>query len=198
MYASSYKFRDEMKVQLEDLLDFKFIKPSKSNHQSAILFVRKEDGSWRMCFDYRKLNSMTEIDNYPLPNICDIFTKCRGNRYFSKIDLRSGYHNIVIKEADRYKTAFITPWGLFEWSRLTFGFVNAQAIFQRNMDNIFRQFPFVVAYVDDIFIMSRNETEHMKHLNTVAILLHNHGLKVRLSKCHFFASELKYLGHIVT
>lgn len=113
-YPSAYKWTAEMKKQCMDLLKYSFISHSKSNYQSAILFVPKPDGTWRMCFDYRKLNHITVRDNYKLPNMNDLFTKFSGNRYFSSIDMRSAYHNVSIKPSDRHKTAFITPFGLFE------------------------------------------------------------------------------------
>ena len=197
-YSSAHKWTDEIRQQCIELMKAGFIHRSKSQYQSAILFVAKPDGTWRMCFDYRKLNEQTVPDNYNLPNMNDLFTKFRGNRFFSSIDMRSAYHNVPIAKKDQHKTAFITPWGLFEWSRLTFGFRNAPAHFQRSMDRIFQAYPFVLVYLDDIFVMSRTEEEHLEHLRAIAAELEKYNLKTRLSKCSFFAAELQYLGHVVT
>ena len=122
---------------------------------------------WRMCVDYRILNSMTIPDNYPIPNIHDIYGKLAGHKWFSALDLRHGYHHIAIRPEDRYKTAFIAHHGLFEFNRMTFGFVNAPAAFQRAMDFIFKDLPFVIVYLDDILIMSKTEQEHLTHLRVV-------------------------------
>ena len=197
-YPSAYKWTNEIKAQCMELLIAGFIKRSKSQYQSAILFVAKPDGTWRMVFDYRKLNDITIADNYNLPNMNDLFTKFRGNRFFSSLDMRSGYYHIPIAERDQHKTAFITPWGLFEWTRMAFGFKNAPAHFQRCMDSIFQSYPFVLVYLDDIFVMSPTAELHIQHLNIVIDLLIENNMKTRLSKCSFFAVELKYLGHIIS
>lgn len=197
-YASAHMWSEEIRRQCMELFVAGFIRRSNSEYQSAILFVSKPDDTWRMCFDYRKLNAMTIPDKYNLPNINTLFTKFRGKKYFSSFDMRSAYHNIVIAEKDRHKTAFITPWGLFEWNRLTFGLRNAPAHFQRCMDKIFQKYDFVLVYLDDIFVMSETADEHMEHLEIVAEELRKLGLKTRLSKCNFFAKRVKYLGHIVT
>ena len=165
-YPSAYKWSDEIRAQCMELLVAGFIQRSKSEYQSAILFVSKPDGTWRMCMDYRKLNDITVPDNYGLPNMNDLFTKFRGNKYFSSLDMRSGYHHVVIAKKDRHKSAFITPFGLFEWTRLTFGFRNAPAHFQRCMDSIF-QYKFVLVYLDDISVMSATAEKHIEDLETV-------------------------------
>ncbi len=197
-YPSAYRWTDEIKKQCIELLRAGFITRSSSRYQSSILFVPKPDGTWRMCIDYRKLNAITEDDMYKLPNINDIFARIRNKKYFSSIDLKSAYHNGRIKASDRAKTAFITPWGLFQWNRLTFGFKNAPSYWQRQMDALFQHLPFVIVYVDDILVMSNSAEEHMDHLRQVFGILKKHQLGTRLAKCTFFATELEYLGHVIT
>ena len=144
--------------------------------------------------DYRKLNELTVDDKYSLPNMNDLFTKFRNCRFFSTLDLGSGYHHVRVKPADRHKTAFITPWGLFEWVRMTFGFKNAPAHFQRAMDSIFQDLSFVLVYLDDVFVMSATEAEHVQHLRIVCERFRAYNLKCRLSKCEFLKTELTYLN----
>ncbi|MCP4477936.1 MAG: hypothetical protein GY818_07580 [Planctomycetaceae bacterium] len=141
---------------------------------------------------------MTIPDHYPIPNIHDIYGKLSGHEWFSALDLRHGYHHLEVRPEDRYKTAFITHHGLFEFNRMTFGFVNAPAAFQRAMDYIFRDLSFVVVYIDDILIMSKTEEEHMRHLRIVFEILETYNLVIRKEKCQFFVKELKYLGFILS
>ena len=197
-YKLAYKWEEELRAQVQQLLDDGLIRRSSSPYQSAVLFVPKADGTWRMCFDFRILNSRTIIDRYRLPNMNDIFARLRGNKIFSSFDLRSGYHHIRIKPEDQIKTAFITPFGLFEWKRLTFGFVNAPSHFQRAMDSIFGAYDFIIVYLDDIIVMSCDEDTHLRHLVIVFGLLKQYNMKIRLDKCRFFMHVLKYLGHTIT
>ena len=147
---------DEIDKQCNKLLEAGFIRPSNSNFASPVLMVPKKiigDNplEWRMCIDYRKLNSMTIPDHYPLPNIQSIYRRFAGNYYFSSLDLRHAYHHIEIRPQDRHKTAFITHKGLFEWIRMTFGFSNAPAAFQRAINYIFRDLEFVIIYLDELY-----------------------------------------------
>ena len=151
-----------------------------------------------MCIDYRRLNSMTIKDHYPLPNIQSIYRKFAGNYYFSSLDLRHAYHHIAIRDEDRHKTAFITHKGLFEWTRMTFGFANAPSAFQRAINYVLRDLEFVIVYLDDILILSKTEEEHIIHLRRVFQRLSEYNLKLRFDKCKFFKKELKYLGFILT
>ena len=152
---------------------------------------------WRMCIDYRRLNSMTIKDHYPLPNIQTLYRRFAGKKLFASLDLRHAYHHIEIRPEDRHKTAFITHKGLFEWNRMTFGFANAPAAFQRAVNYIFRDLDFVIVYLDDILILSESEEQHIQHLETVFERLSEYNLKIRYDKCSFFQPELKYLGFIL-
>ena len=201
-YKSSFEQLDEIDEQCNQLLEAGFIIPSNSNFASPVLMVPKKivgnkPLEWRMCIDYRRLNSMTIKDHYPLPNIQSIYRKFAGNHYFSSLDLRHACHHIEIRPQDRHKTAFITHKGLFEWVRMTFGFSNAPAAFQRAINYIFRDLDFVIIYLDDILILSKTEAEHIKHLRLVFQRLSEYNLKLRIDKCKFFAKELKYLGFIL-
>ena len=200
-YKTAYEQMDEIERQINKLLAAGFIRPSNSNYASPVLMVpKKQIGDkleWRMCIDYRKLNSMTIKDHYPLPNIQSLYRKFAGNKIFSSLDLRHAYHHIGIRPEDRHKTAFITHKGLFEWIRMTFGFANAPAAFQRAVNYIFRDLEFVIVYLDDILVLSKSQDEHVKHLRIVFKRLAEYDLKIRLDKCHFFQRELKYLGFIL-
>ena len=201
-YRTSYAQIDEQNKQCQQLLEAGFIRPSNSNFASPVLMVPKKivgDNplEWRMCIDYRRLNSMTVKDHYPLPNIQSIYRRFAGNNYFSSLDLRHAYHHVEIRPEDRHKTAFITHRGLFEWNRMTFGFSNAPAAFQRAINYIFRDLDFVIIYLDDILVLSKTAKEHVKHLRIVFQRLLEYNLKLRIDKCKFFAKELKYLGFIL-
>ena len=200
-YKSAYEQMDEIERQCKKLLEAGFIRPSNSNYASPIVMVpKKQVGKimeWRMCIDYRKLNSMTLKDHYPLPNIQSLYRKFAGNTVFSSLDLRHAYHHIQIRPEDRHKTAFITHKGLFEWIRMTFGFANAPAAFQRAVNYIFRDFDFVIVYLDDILVLSKSDQEHLMHLRLVFQKLSEYDLRIRLDKCYFFQTELKYLGFIL-
>ena len=148
-YKTTFQHMDEIEKQCNKLLEAGFIRPSNSNYASPVCMVaKKKIGSnkieWRMCIDYRKLNSQTIKDHYPIPDIHLLYRKFVGKRIFSSLDIRHGYYHIEIRPADRYKTAFITHKGLFEWIRMTFGFVNAPSAFQRALDYIFHDLEYVV------------------------------------------------------
>jgi hypothetical protein len=159
----------ELKNQLQELLDKGYIHPSSSPWGSPALFVKKKNGSLRMCVDYRPLNAVTIKDKYPLPRIDVLFDQLAGAKVFSKIDLRSGYHQIKIRASDVPKTAFSTRYGLYEFLVMSFGLINAPANFMYLMDSIFMNEldKFVVVFIDDILIYSKNEAEHAKHLRIV-------------------------------
>lgn len=200
-YPHTYEQTEEVKRQVHELLAANFIRRSKSEWASPILLVpkptRKGKKEWRMCVDYRGLNERTVKDRYPIPSMADLYRKLQGSEIFSSFDLRSGYYHIPIAEEDKHKTAFITEEGLFEWNRLSFGFCNAPSMFQRAMDKIFHGLDFVVIYLDDIIIASKNEQEHIEHMEEVFRRLNQHNIKLRLEKCQFFQTEIKYLGIIV-
>jgi len=159
----------ELKEQLKDLLEKGYIRPSTSPWGAPVLFVRKKDGSLRMCIDYRQLNKVTIKNKYPLPRIDDLFDQLQGARCFSKIDLRSGYHQVRVREKDIPKTAFRTRYGHFEFLVMSFGLTNAPAVFMDLMNSLFRPFLdlFVIVFIDDILVYSRSEDEHADHLRAV-------------------------------
>ncbi len=159
--------------------------------------VPKADGSFRPCGDYRRLNTVTEDDQYPLPSIQDFTANLAGCTIFSKIDLVKGYHQVPMAENDIPKTVICTPFGLFEYIFMPFGLKNVAQTFQRLMDKLFRHLPFVFVYLDDILIASKDLTEHMRHLRLVLEILHGAGLQINPAKCTFSVSSLTFLGHNV-
>ena len=192
--------REEAERQVKELLEAGRIVPSSSPYGAPVLFVPKPDGSMRMCIDYRELNKVTQKNKYPMPRIDDLMDNLGGAKYFSSLDLTSGYHQLGLQASDWPKTAFNTHVGKFEWRVLPFGLTNAPAVFQTAMNRIFGRHlnKFVCVYLDDILIFSRTEEEHLKHLRMVLELLRQHELKAKMRKCEFFRPELKFLGHIVS
>jgi hypothetical protein len=164
-----------------------------------VLFVEKKDGTKRMCVDYRALNEVTVKIKYPLPRIEDLFDQWRGASVFSKIDLRSDYHQLRIRPSDIPKTAFITKYGLYEFMVMSFGLTNVPAYFMYLMNSVFMDYldKFVVVFIDDILIYSQNEQEHEEHLRKVLQRLRDCQLYAKLSKCEFWISEVLFLGHII-
>ena len=157
----------ELKKQLTELQEKGFIRLSSSPWGAPVLFVEKKDGSQRMCVDYRSLNEVTIKNKYPLPRIEDLFDQLKGACVFSKIDLRSGYHQLKIRESDISKIAFRTWYGLYEFSVMSFGLTNAPAYFMYLMNKVFMEYldKFVVVFIDDILVFSKKEEEHEQHLN---------------------------------
>jgi hypothetical protein len=185
----------ELKTQLQDLLEKGFIRPSSSPWGCPAIFVKKKDQTLRMCMDYRPLNEVTIKNKYPLPRIDILFDQLTGARVFSKIDLRSGYHQIRIRPKDIPKTAFTTRYGLFEYLVMSFGLTNAPAHFTYLMNSLFMPEldKFVVVFIDDILIYSKNEEEHAKHLRIVLTRLREHQLYAKFSKCAFWLKEIQFL-----
>jgi hypothetical protein len=190
----------ELKIQLQDLLEKGFIRPSSSPWGCPTIFVKKKDQTLRMCVDYRPLNEVTIKNKYPLPRIDILFNQLIGARVFSKIDLRSGYHQIRIRPKDIPKTAFTTRYGLFEYLVMSFGLTNAPAHFTYLMNSVFMPEldKFVVVFIDDILIYSKNEEEHAKHLWIVLTCLREHQLYAKFSKCAFWLEEIQFLGHVLS
>lgn len=172
-------------------------RPSKSPWASPLHVVQKKDGSLRPCGDYRRLNAQTLPDRYGVPNLLDMGTNLHGKTVFSKLDLNRAYYQIPVVEEDVPKTAIITPFGLFEFQRMGFGLRNAAQTFQRLMDQIFNDVPFVFVYIDDILISSRDETEHRMHLQEVLRRLDDNGITINLNKCTFCKPEVEFLGYRV-
>ncbi|KAJ9504824.1 hypothetical protein QJQ45_005492 [Haematococcus lacustris] len=187
-------------VSSGELLDKGFIRPSTSPYASGVLLVRKKDGSFRMCIDYRPLNRLTIKNKYPLPRLDTLLDRLHGAKVFSKLDLRQGYHQIRVAPEDIHKTAFRTRYGHFEFTVLPFGLCNAPATFQRLMNDVLHDLldDCVLVYLDDILIFSRTPQEHIAHLRRVLDLLRKHKLYAKLSKCEFGMDQTAFLGHIVS
>nr|AAX95912.1 retrotransposon protein, putative, Ty3-gypsy sub-class [Oryza sativa Japonica Group]ABA92473.1 retrotransposon protein, putative, Ty3-gypsy subclass [Oryza sativa Japonica Group] len=190
----------DVKRQVDDLLQKGYIRPSSSPWGAPVIFVEKKDHTQRMCVDYRALNDVTIKNKYPLPRIDDLFDQLKGATVFSKIDLRSGYHQLRIKEEDIPKTAFTTRYGLFECTVMSFGLTNAPAFFMNLMNKVFMEYldKFVVVFIDDILIYSRTKEEHEEHLRLALEKLREHQLYAKFSKCEFWLSEVKFLGHVIS
>ena len=190
----------ELKKQLEELSDKGFIRPSTSPWGAPVLFVKKKDGSFRLCIDYRGLNKVTIKNKYPLPRIDELLDQLQGASWFSKIDLASGYHQIAIAEGDVRKTAFRTRYGHYEFVVMPFGLTNAPAAFMKLMNDVFREQldKFVIVFIDDILVYSRSREEHAEHLRIVLGKLREHQLFAKLSKCSFWQRKIGFLGHVVS
>ncbi|KAK9160947.1 hypothetical protein Syun_007288 [Stephania yunnanensis] len=191
---------EEVRRQLDDLLEKGFIHPNMSPWGAPVLFVKKKDGSMRMCIDYRKLNQVTVKNRYPLPRIDDLFDHLTGAKFFSKIDLRSGYHQLKIREEDVKKTSFSTRYGLFEFTVMPFGLTNAPTIFMDLMHRVLRPYldRYVIVFIDDILIYSKTREEHARHLRAVLTTLREHRLYAKFSKCDFWLSAIRFLGHVIS
>jgi hypothetical protein len=187
-------------MQLKDLLDLGVIRPSVSPWGAPIIFIQKKDGSWRLCIDYCQLNKEMIKNQYPLSRIDDLFDQMKGATVFSKINLRSRYHQLRIKEDDVPKTAFKTRFGHYEFTVLLFGLTNAPGVFMSLMNGVFRKYfdKFVQVFIDDILIYLRMTEEHDEHLRLVLQCLGEHKLYGKLSKCSFYQSKIHYLGHVIS
>jgi hypothetical protein len=177
----------ELKIQLQDLLDKGFICPSASPWGCPALFVKKKDNSLRLCVDYHPLNAVTIKNKYPLPRIDILFDQLAGAKVFSKIYLRSGYHQIKIRPSDIPKMAFSTRYGLYEYLVMSFGLTNAPAYFMYLMNSVFMQEldKFVVVFIDDILIYSKNSEDHAKHLHVILQRLRDHHLYAKSPSVSF-------------
>ncbi|GBG88460.1 hypothetical protein CBR_g47159 [Chara braunii] len=189
-----------LRAQLDDLLEKDWIRPSSSPYGAPILFVRKRNKDLRLCIDYRKLNAQTVKNVDPLPRIDDLLERLGDAKFFSKLDLKSGYHQLEIRQEDRYKTAFKTRYGHFEWLVMTFGLTNALATFQAAMTTEFRHIldRFILIYLDDILVYSRSLDEHVEHLLTFLEWLRQAKYKANRDKCEFARQDLEYMVHYVT
>ncbi|GBG61042.1 hypothetical protein CBR_g18637 [Chara braunii] len=201
-YRLSIPEAAELKHQLEELLRLGFIKPNKSSWGAPVLFARKADETPRLCIDYQGLNHYMVKNNYPMPRSNELFNHLVGNRFFAKIDLRSGYHQICVATADQPKTAFRSHFGHYEFTVMPFCLTNAPATFQRAMNDIFRVRDileqYVLVYLDDILIYSRTLEEHLRHLYDVLDRLRRHDFYAKLSKCRFAQHKVDFLGHYVS
>ncbi|KAI3727700.1 hypothetical protein L6452_16318 [Arctium lappa] len=190
----------EMMTQLQELLEKGFIRPISSPWGAPVLFVKKKDGSMRMCIDYRELNKVTVNNKYPLPRIDDLFDQLQGAGCFSKIDLRSDYHQVRVKNEDIPKTTFRTRYGHYEFLVMPFGLTNAPAVFMDLMNRVCRPFldKSAIVFIDDILIYSKDESEHGKHLREVLEVLRREKLFAKFSKCEFWLQKVQFLGHVVS
>uniref|UniRef100_A0A388KQL4 Reverse transcriptase n=1 Tax=Chara braunii TaxID=69332 RepID=A0A388KQL4_CHABU len=199
-YRLSIPEATKLERQLEELLRQGFIKLSNSPWGAPVLFARKADGTLRLCIDYRGLNRYTVKNSYLMPRSDELFNRLAGNRFFTKIDLCSGYHQIRIAAANQPKTAFQSRFGHYEFTVMPFGLTNAPATFQRAMNDIFRDIlqQYVLVYLDDILVYSRTLEEHLRHLRDVLDRLRRHGFYAKLSKCRFAQHKVDFLGHYVS
>jgi hypothetical protein len=200
IYPVSESELGELKAFIEENLRHGFIQQSTSPHGAPILFVKKKDGSLRLCVDYRGLNKITKRDNYPLPLLNDLLEVPHRARIYTKIDLRHAYHLVRIRDGDEWKTTFRTRYGAFEWNVMPFGLSNAPAAFQRFMNTIFADLLdiSVIVYLDDILIYSEDEKNHTRDVIEVLKRLREHGLYARADKCEFGVTETEYLGFVLT
>jgi hypothetical protein len=190
----------ELKKQLAELQKKGFIRPSSSPWGPPVLFVEKKDKTQRMCVDYKSLNEVMIKNKYPLLRIEDLFGQMRGACVFSKIDLRSGYDQLKIRKSDIPKTAFRTRYGLYEFTVMSFGLTNAPVYFMYLMNKVFMEYldKFVVVFIDDILVFSKNKEEHEEHLWLVLEKLREHKLYAKFSKCEFWLQEVAFLGHVLS
>lgn len=190
----------EVKDYLQNLIQKGWITQSRSNYSSPIVCVRKKSGDLRLCIDYRQLNAKTIRDRQPLPRIQDVLESLAGNSWFTVLDQGKAYHQGFVKQNSRHLTAFITPWGLYEWERIPFGLTNAPAAFQRHMNECLGDLrdKICLPYIDDVIIYSPNFEQHLKDVKLVLGRLKEAGAKLRAPKCSFFQREVKYLGHVVS
>jgi hypothetical protein len=186
------------KREFQSMLDEGVIRRSSSQWSSPLHMVQKPDGSWRPCGDYRQLNLQTVEDKYPLSNMADLAARLDGCRLFSKLDLRKGYLQVPVATEDIAKMAIITPFGLFEFTRMPFGLRNAGMTFQRLMDSLLGNLPLAFVYLDDILVASPDPSSHQRHLEAVFAILQNNGLIVNADKCLFGLPEVDFLGHRLT
>ncbi|GJY56572.1 putative reverse transcriptase domain-containing protein [Tanacetum coccineum] len=189
----------ELSEQLQELSDKGFIRPGSSPWGAPVLFVKKKDGSFRMCIDYRELNKLTVKNCYPLLGIDDLFDQLQGSGIYSKIDLRSGYHQLRVQEQDIPKTAFRTWYGHYEFQVMPFGLTNALAVFMDLMKQVCKPYldKFVIVFIDDILIYSKDKKEHEEHLKAILELLKKEKLYAKFLKCEFWILKVQFLGHVI-
>jgi hypothetical protein len=185
---------EKLKKQIKELQEKGFIRPSSSPWGAQVIFVDKKDGTQRMCVDYRSLNKVTIKNKYPLPRIDDLFDQLRGACVFSKIDLRSGYHQLKIRATDIPKIIFTTRYGLYEYIVMSFGLTNAPSYFMYLMNKVFMEFldKFMIVFIDDILVYSKIEEEHAEHLRLVLQKLREHKLYAKHSKCEFWLKKFLF------
>jgi hypothetical protein len=192
--------RAELNRHLKDDIDASLIRPIYNEFGSPILFVRKANGSLRLCIDYRGLNEVTRKDAYPLPGVDDTLDELKDANFYTHLDLASGFSQVRVRDKDIHKTSFQIHDGLMEWVAMPFGMCNAQSTFQRMMNDILRDFlhKLLYVYLDDVYIYSRTLEEHLERLRLVLQRFKEEGLKLHRKKCFFGLQEMEYLGYIVS
>jgi hypothetical protein len=199
-YRYSAAHKDELERQCVAMIGQGIVRRSNSAFSSPVLLVKKPDGSWRFCVDYRALNALTIKDAFPIPVVDELLDELHGARFFTKLDLRFGYHQVHIRKEDIHKTTFRTHDGLYEFLVMLFGLCNAPTTFQALMNDVLRPFlrRFVLVFFDDILIYIKSWADHLQHLRVILTELRQHVLFIKRSKCAFGVSSVAYLGHIIS
>nr|GFC18586.1 putative reverse transcriptase domain-containing protein [Tanacetum cinerariifolium] len=189
----------ELTEKLQELYDKGFIRPNSSPWGAPVLFVKKKDESFRMCINYRELNKLTVKNRYPLPRIDDLFHQLQGSSVYSNIDLRSGNHQLRVREEDIPKTAFKTRYGHYEFQVMPFGLTNVLAVFMDLINWVCKPYmdKFVIVFIDNILIYSKNKKEHEEHLKQILELLKKEELYAKFSKCEFWIPRVQFLRHVI-